>query len=188
MSIVVYIEGKANSYECRKAFHKLFEGAGLKQQPKLIASGSRNAAFRDYAHAKAQGKHALLLVDSEKPVQDIEATWAHLENWKRPNGAPDTDVLLMTTSMETWIVADQDALKSFFPKCLTESRLPRNTNLESLSTTDTFNSLHKATANCAEPYSKGDISFKVLAAVDPAKLLALPSFARAIRILKDRLP
>ena len=51
------------------------------------------------------------------PVSDIEETWVHLhrrDSWRRPRGARNDQVLLMTTCMETWIVADHTSLREHF--------------------------------------------------------------------------
>jgi len=53
-----------------------------------------------------------MLVVSEDPIADEEEPWQHLrqspdDNWDPPTGATDNQVLLMTTCMETWIVADR---------------------------------------------------------------------------------
>ena len=119
MSAQIYIEGGGDSKEgtthCREAFSKLLQKAGFSgRMPRLVASGSRNSAYKDFytAHAYASPQECVaLLIDSEEPVENIEETWQHLrgrDDWKRPQDAKNCQVFLMTTCMETWILADTE--------------------------------------------------------------------------------
>ena len=85
--------------------------------PKLSAVGSRESAFDRFETALSDTDNSdfvALLIDSEDPITDVERTWDHLrqrDGWSRPEGGTDDQVLFMTTSMETWIVADRSALE-----------------------------------------------------------------------------
>ena len=129
------------------------------------------------------------LIDSEEPVVNIERTWEHLQrsdNWQKPRGATDDQVLFMTTSMETWVVADRDALRvRYAGRGLSENALPPLNALESRRRGDVFDRLRNATGR---RYKKGDESFKVFGTLNPATLEEhLPSFNRARRILNQKL-
>ena len=133
-------------------------------------------------------------IDSEEPMANIEAAWNHLENvttvdrWIRPPNADDDQVLFMTTCMETWIVADRDALKEHYGHELQDSALPPLVNLELRSRYDVQKKLIHATRNCSNAYSKGPRSFEILAKLSPAALIEyLPSFVRVRRILNEKL-
>ena len=132
-----------------------------------------------------------MLIDSEDPMADIETTWTHLEGrdgWKKPAGTDDEQVLMMTTCMETWIVADRVALKSHYGRNLQESGLPAIVDLESRLRDVVQNAFVHATRNCGNRYEKGKRSFQVLAELTPHTLSAhLPSFVRAKRILSEKL-
>jgi len=93
----------------------------------------------------------------------------------------------MTTCMETWIVADPETLKSHYGHCLQVSALPSLVNLENRHRHDVQNALTHATRNCSKAYAKGKRSFEVLAVLNPSALEKLPSFARMVRILKEKL-
>ena len=199
VSALIYLEGGGNRTEgnarCREGFRKLLERCGLSgRMPRLVASGSRNTAFDNFntAHSNATGpEYVALLIDSEDRVSDIEETWEHLrrsDSWQKPRGAREDQVLLMTTCMETWIVADRTALREHFGQGLRPNALPSPTNLESRSTSDIQNSLETATRDCAAPYAKGRRSYEVVGKLNPDTLESrLPSFGRARRILDDRL-
>ena len=131
-------------------------------------------------------------VDSEDPVADVEKTWAHLkarpdDNWDRPKGATDDQVLLMTTCMETLIVADRAALREHYKSNLQESALPPLENLEQRHRHDVQEKLLHATRDCSNQYTKGKRSFEILGKLNPDKLEQLPSFKRARRILDANL-
>ena len=107
---------------------------------------------------------------------------------RTPRGATDDQVLLMTTCMETWIVADQSALREHFGREFRPNALPSLTSLENRSTGDVQSSLENATRDCAAPYTKGPRSYEVVGKLNPDTLEShLPSFGRARRILAGRL-
>ena len=162
--------------------------------PRLVASGSRNTAFDNFktALSNASGaEYVALLIDSEDPVSDVEKTWEHLrrsDTWQRPRGVGDDQVLLMTTCMETWMVADRSALRDHFGRNLRPERLPPLTNLERRARGEVQRKLENATRDCAAPYAKGPRSYEVLGKLSPDTLEShLPSFKRTRRILSDRL-
>lgn len=125
MSAVIYIEGGGNSKDlhsrCREAFRRLLQSAGFDRKPKLVACGGRDTAFKDFCRANKNPRHDFiaLWVDSEDLMEDIEKTWEHLrkrDNWTPPDGVTNEQVLMMTTCMETWIIADRKTLKEHFKK------------------------------------------------------------------------
>ena len=199
MSARIYLEGGGSRTEgrarCREGFRKLLERCGLGgRMPRLVASGSRNTAFDSFntAHANASGTdYAALLIDSEDRVSDIEETWEHLsrnDGWRRPRGARNDQVLLMSTCMETWIVADHAALIEHFGRGIRPNALPSLANLESRSTGEVQNRLETATRDCAAPYAKDRRSYGVVGKLDPDTLEShLPNFGGARRIFEDRL-
>jgi hypothetical protein len=162
--------------------------------PRLTACGGRTGAFDDFkiAHAHRKDKeYTAMLIDSENPVSDNEKTWDHLKDrdeWEKPEGAADDQVLLMTTCMETWIVADRPALREHYGHKLQENALPPLINLEIRDRHDVQDSLAHATRNCSNSYAKGRRSFEVVSTLAPSVLRQhLPSFARIERILKTKL-
>jgi len=162
--------------------------------PRLVACGNRGAAFADFstAHANSSpGDYVALLVDSEDPVADMERPWAHLkgrDNWHKPAGADDEQVLLMTTCMETWIVSDRQALRNHYSHRLQENALPDLNNIESRPRDAVQNALVHATRTCKNRYQKGKRSFEILGLLDLAQLrMHLPSFVRCERVLGEKL-
>ena len=204
MSATLYLEGGATGPDskelkirCRKAFRKILERCGYNGQrrmPHLVACGSRGSAFEGFKAAltaKADDDYVALWIDSEDPLADIEAAWNHLnirDNWARPAGAADDQVLFMTTCMETLIIADHAALKEHYGTQLQANALPPLVDLEARQRHDIQNKLAHATRGCTNAYTKGKRSFEILAKLTPATLEThLPSFVRTRRILNQKL-
>ena len=151
--------------------------------PRIVACGGRQSAYRDFkvAHKKARdAEYVALLVDSEDSISDPEQPWEHLEKrpsdpMPRPNGATNDQALLMTTCMETWIVADRAALRAIYKNGLRESALPPPVNLERRDRHDVQDALTHATRGCSNVYEKGKRSFKTLEAVEAGPHPRLPS-------------
>lgn len=161
MSAVIYLEGGGDAKDqrarCREGFSKLLDRCGFAgRMPRLVACGSRSAAYDNLktAHKYARpGDYVAMLIDSEEPVADIEATWGHLKSrdrWTRPRGAEDDQVLLMTTCMETWIVADRTALAGHYGKGVQKSALPPLVDLEERARQDVQQALMHATRKCSD--------------------------------------
>ena len=204
MSAYVYIEGGAQGADsknlkirCQEAFHKLLDRMGCRgRQPRLVACGGRQEVYDRFCieHASGKAAYVAIWIDSEEPMINTEAAWNHLEQvttvgrWQRPEGTEDDQVLLMTTCMETWIVADRPALREHYGAKLQEAALPPLLQLETRGRHDVQGQLQHATRNCTNAYEKGKRSFEVFAKLTPATLERhLPSFIRVRRVLNARL-
>ena len=195
----IYLEGGGDSNQlkirCREGFCKLLEKCGFaRRMPKLVACGGRDAAFDRFQTAletALAGEYVALLIDSEDPMADIEAAWAHLkarDGWDQPLGASDAQALLMTTCMETWIIVDRAALARHYGQKLRTSALPPLVNVESRERHDVQTGLENATEKCSKAYAKDKRSFEILGELDPEVLKPhLPSFVRILRILDESL-
>jgi len=157
VKVTIYLEGGGDSKElhtrCRESFRKLLERCAFGETMPRV----------------------LMLIDSEDPLPDIETPWAHLkvrDGWEKPEDASSEQVLMMTTCMETWIVADRAALRTDFGQNLQESGLPALVNLESRLRDAVQGTLVYATRNCANQCRKGKRSFQILAELTPDTLSA----------------
>lgn len=202
-ALVVYMEGGGNTIlnnKLRESLRSLLIRLGFENNlPRIVPCGSRSETFNKFRIAlDAFNRNVYLLVDSEDIVNDVEKTWEHLKNrrgdkWDKPNGANDEHVFLMTTCMETWIVADVNNLKTCFGNCIKESKLPKQDNLESVNREEVQKSLANATEKCPTPLVKDTKgyaarTYELLSSVNPNELKEkLPSFARMVRILNQRL-
>ncbi len=204
MSAYLYLEGggtgagsKYLSLRCQEGFHKLLERMGfIGRKPRLVACGGRGVVYDRFVieHSARVAAYVAMWIDSEEPMINPEAAWEHLQNvatvprWQRPGGARDDQVLFMTTCMETWILADRDALSDHYGSKLQESALPPLVDLEKRERHDVQDKLEHATRNCTNSYAKGKRSFEVLSRLTPAvPEQHLPSFVRVRRILNAHL-
>lgn len=197
MSVELFVEGggdgKDLQIECRKGFRRLLEKAGFAgRMPRIWACGPRTRAYEDFRIAARAGEpRAILLVDSEDAVNG--EAWQHLrarDGWERPAGVDDDQAQLMVTCMETWLMADRTALRSFFGSCLQESALYQAGGLEDRTRQDVQVALEQATRNCGREraYAKGKRSFQLLAEVKPEALDGMPHFHAFIEALGRHLP
>ena len=203
MSVALYVEGggddKDLKSECRRGFAKLLANMGFKGRlPKIVACGPRNDAYDDFRTALGQGlRHPIMLIDSEDLVNETNApnnpsgAWNHLtacDKWQRPKAASDDQAQLMVTTMETWLVADPNALIKHFPS-MNSTKLPDDNNLESRTKEDILAALKRATSSSNKgEYKKGRDSFDLLGKLNPDELKSkLPHFRRFVESLDARL-
>ena len=202
-NITIYVEGGGDTAalkgQCRRAFSSFLEKAGFAgKMPKIVARGSRNAAYESYCIAIKQGNEALLLIDSEAPVQNISGDpsqwnpWEHLKTrdaWQRPDGASNIDCHLMVQVMETWFFADSTALERYFGNGFNIKSIPNRTDIEEIPKADVESALDASTKMTKKRgYAKGRDSFDILASIDPAKVAQKSLWAnRFIASLSNRI-
>ena len=180
VSIKLYVEGGGDSKTlrtaCREGFGTFIEKAGLSgRMPRIVACGGRDEAYDKFkiAHASQDGT-SLLLVDAERPV-DQAGAWEHLQGapdeWPRPGGAADDQCHLMVQLMESWFLADRDALEEFYGQGYRENALPQNPQIERVAKDDVLDGLDRAARDTSKRgYDKGAHSFEILAKLDPEKV------------------
>ena len=123
----------------------------------------------------------MLLVDAEEPVNET-GPWQHLNNrdgWSRPDGATDDQCHLMVQIMESWFLADQDALKEFYGGDYQDDARPQNPHIEQIAKQDVLDGLRDASRNTQKGrYNKGAHSFEILAKLDPEKVMDVSPYAK----------
>ena len=184
MSAVIYIEGGGDRDDnlarlFRRGWTTFFAGAGLQgRMPRVVRGGGRTNTFELFRTAVGNprpGRIPLLLVDSETDVTAGQSTWQHLgarDGWERPPEAGNDQAFLMVQVMETWFLADRNALRRYFGARFREKALRQWPNLEVVAKDDVLDVLAKATAECPRRYTKGTVSFDLLARIDPARVEA----------------
>ena len=167
MKVKIYIEGGGDSKElhsrCREGYRKLIEKCGFTgRMPSPVACGGRQKTYDMFSTAQTSGdgsSYPLLLVDSEDLVNGTDVTpnspiaWDHLsqrDHWPRPEGVNNNQAQMMTTCMETWIMADQKTISEFFGHRIREKALLPIHNLESRSRSDVKVSLMKLLKTAVE--------------------------------------
>lgn len=186
---VLYVEGggdgKALRTKCREGFSKLLRRAGCEQRmPRIVACGGRAHAFEAFeCKLRIADAVPVLLVDAEARV-DGEDPWGHVrqrvgDGWQRPPSARSEQLHLMVQLMETWLLADRQALADFFGSGFRARALPANTRVEEVPKADVLSKLRAATRESHKgEYDKGSHSFEVLGRVDPKRLSMASPWAR----------
>jgi hypothetical protein len=160
--IAIYIEGGGDTANGKAQLRQGFDAllAAQKQAVRdrrlawrVVLCGGRNDTFHAFHHAiaAATSEVVALLVDAEEPVTDPSPPGraSHLRNRDRwPVGALDPMRLhLMTQTMETWIVADPEALASYYGKAFHAPALPRRALLDGEPKQAVYDALATATRN-----------------------------------------
>lgn len=204
MKVRIYVEGGGDSKElhirCRQGFRKLIMNSGFKDRmPSFRACGGREKTFDMFKTSLIDGsqEYSVLLVDSEDIVNggnlspDSPIAWNHLlrrDSWRKPRGAQNNQAQLMATCMESWIMADPEAIISFFgPRTLSNSLLPIS-DLEKRHREEVQETLEHATSYCGRvrAYRKGKRAFQLLETLDPNKLREnMGHFNRLITMLEQ---
>ena len=196
--VKLYVEGGGDTatlkMACREGFTTFISKADIKNRPRVVACGTRKNAYESFCTAIANGEKAILLVDSEDAVNaqhqqgqlDSWQPWAHLkarqgDGWERPQHSADTNCHLMVHVMESWFLADRDALRAFFGQGFKENALPAaNNSIEDIAKQEVYTALAQATSNCKTKaaYGKGEHSFKLLTKIDPSKVTQASLWAK----------
>ena len=178
MTAVLYVEGGGDNRrlgaQFREAWKAFLTKAGLAgRMPRVIRGGSRQQAFdsfvADVAHP-SPGTVPLLLVDSESAIVAGRPVWQHLQErdgWTQPEDVGDDQAFLMVQVMETWFLADRDALHTYFGAEFVGNAIRQWRQLEEAFKETVLYALEKATARCSKPYAKGKVAFELLAQIDP---------------------
>ena len=86
----------------------------------------------------------------------------------------------MVVCMESWFLADKEALAEFFGQGFNAGALPKREDVEAISKDDVYRCLQRASANCKTkaPYGKGEHSFRILKLVALEKVREASPWAR----------
>jgi hypothetical protein len=139
-----------------------------------------------------KGEDAILLVDSEEEIRsyyqkgapDTWNPWGFLSKrkgdwWIKPSGALANDCHLMVQCMESWIIADANALAVFYCNNFNVNGLPKNNHIELIDKLIVYKSLANATRGFLKgSYSKSEHSFELLALTDPFAVFSSSPWAK----------
>lgn len=156
--IRIYMEGggdgKNTKHLIRTGFGKFLEelrneARSRKIGWRIIACGSRNAAFADFQAARRIHPESfnLLLVDAEGPVSAVSC-WQHLrerDGWDQV--LPDKHCQLMVQTMEAWFIADVAALQRFYGQDFHAPSIPKTRDVEQIGKAQIESALRDATRN-----------------------------------------
>ncbi len=194
VNLTLYVEGGGDRREqkarLRRGLSSFLKRASLQgRMPRIVASGGRDVAYDKFRRAHADNAlAAVLLVDAEGPVK-VDSSWRHLQErdgWQRPTGATDEQCHLMVQVMESWFLADREAIARFYGPDFRPGSIPQWPDIERVPKRDVYKKLSESTRGVTRGgYQKGRHSFKILEGLDPNKVAdASPHAKRFIDSLK----
>jgi len=142
----------------------------------VVCCDPRDDACRRFVEAARAGSKeiVLLLVDSEDEVK--QGPRRHLmarDGWTRLRGLEEAGIHLMVRAMETWLVADLEALRSYYGRQFNDKALAGRQDLEQVPKRRIETALVRATrATQKGEYHKIRHASDLLALVDPEKVQA----------------
>ncbi len=194
VNLTLYVEGGGDTREqkarLRRGLSSFLERANLQgRMPRIVASGGRDVAYDKFRRAHTNGvMAAVLLVDAEGPVK-VDSSWRHLQErdeWQRPAGATDEQCHLMVQVMESWFLADREAIARFYGPDFRPGSIPQWPDIEQVPKRDVYDKLNNAARDTIKGgYHKGRHSFEILEGLDPNKVAdASPHAKRFIDSVK----
>jgi hypothetical protein len=138
--IRIYFEGDD---QLRMGFHRFLGLDGMRGKCRIQAVAAHGDPIGEYRIA--QRKHPesvnILLLDSE---QALDGTGLRE---RQVAGFPPDRIFWMIELMESWFLADREALKRYYKQGFQESSLPRNPEVEKIPKEDVLQGLTEATKN-----------------------------------------
>jgi hypothetical protein len=175
----MYMEGGGDSKEgkarLRQGMSTFLRKVISQKKPgwRVVTCGSRNDAHDAFQNANKTSPETfnMLLVDSEGPVSEQPRVHLTLRDGWSLTGASEESIHLMIQVMETWIIADADAVANHYKQHFLKNALPRAQNLESIEKKRIYDALKRATAKTQKGgYHKIGHTAALLEAIDPAKV------------------
>jgi hypothetical protein len=141
-----------------------------------VPCGTRRKAFDGFKNANEQYPEAfsILLVDSEEEV--VGSPKQHLQKRDRWDltFAHDDKCHLMVRVMESWFLADVDALKGYYGEGFRASRIPPSSNIENIEKPRVYEIMREATMHTKTKgeYHKTRHAPELLEIIDSSKVRA----------------
>lgn len=195
--IWIYVEGgggKDSKDHMRQAFGQFLTGprvAAREQRVRwrVVLCGSRDNTFKGF-HARQKSHpnaHVFLLVDAEQPI--VGSAREHLaarEPWDL-SVATDDQCQLMAQVMESWFLADPQALERYYGQQFASKQIPARENVEKIDKPAVFAALKAATRNTSKgKYDKADHAPQILKALDSDRVRSrAPHCDRLFRALAE---
>ncbi len=197
MSVTIFAEGgndSASTTKLRKAFGIFFQKLMPdRETPTVLPCKGRSTTFRQFCKAiknPTQGHHYFLLVDAEAPIEQGTSAWDHLnnrpgDNWERPDEARDDQVFLMVQCMESWFLADREAVEIWYAhQNFKPLKLPPliDGSIEPIAKDRVAEGLHAATKDTqASAYHKTRHGPLLLESIEPKKVVAASVHAELMK-------
>ena len=118
----------------------------------LVSGGSIAETIKDFLDAIQDNPDAfnILLVDSDGPDNgNLIASVRARSTWDNQTGASiqDNQIHFMVEVMESWLLADKNALANYYGNGFQTNRLPQNPSVEEIPKADVISGLESATSS-----------------------------------------
>lgn len=166
--IRIYFEGdQALRPGFRAFFGEIWDRAtGRRCKVRLIAGGGTAVQDFDMALKHHPNAHNILLIDSEGP-HDAKASAGFCGKHQFPRNL----VFWMVQVMESWFLADREALRTYYGAGFNESALPPNPNVEEVPKQDVLTGIGRAIRQTKKrKYHKTEHAPVLLERIDPGKV------------------
>jgi hypothetical protein len=203
--IHIFVEGgakgqdRAASAELRRAFSTFLtrlcpeiRARNIKLNTVIGGSTEQTCKIFTQENENSPEKFFILLVDSDVAVNETEKSKTFLQNNPKLakcdlNAAEENQCHLMVQVMETWFLADIEALRNHFGKDFKETKLRKNKKIEEIAKDDVINSLKEATKDRKiGAYRKIKDGAKLLESIDPQKVInAAPHCKELFKDIKE---
>jgi Domain of unknown function (DUF4276) len=205
MEIKLYVEGGGKGSH-KRATIKLQQGfdaffAELKNAAqskkisfKIIPAGNTQSTYDDFFRSVEHSPQSfnLLLVDSDAALDENESARDFLQKkykkWKLKT-VKDEQCHLMVQIMESWLIADINALKEFYGQGFNFGAIPKNKNVEAVGKEQVEKSLKAAIAKTNKnEYHKIEHGAKLLEIISSQKVReAAPHCDRLFQIISEKI-
>ncbi len=182
-----YFEGDTRLKAGFDSFLKEIKDAANSQRCKFYAVATNGTPSQDYrAGLKANpNSWNMLLLDSDEALEDSQV---ELLQKKGLEGCDPDSVFWMVQLMESWFLADVDALRTHYDGGFQESALEGNPRVEQIRKLDVLSKLENATRRTTAGKYQKNHAFKLLGLIDPAKVRrAAPHCDRMFSLILSRL-
>ena len=187
MEIKLYVEGggkgshKRATIKLQQGFDSFFKeikelARSKKISFKIIPAGNTQSTYDDFIFSVENSPQSfnLLLVDSDDALGENEPARSFLQKkykkWKLKT-VKDEQCHLMVRIMESWLIADVDALKEFYGQGFNAGAIPKNRNVEEITKEQIEKSLKSAIAKTNKnEYHKIEHGAKLLEKINPKKV------------------
>ncbi len=205
MNIKLYVEGggkgshKVATIKLQQGFNTFFrELKELAREKKInltvLPSGNTQNTYEDFllSHENSPQNFNLLLVDSDDALAENETPRTFLQKkykkWKLQN-VKDEQCHLMVRIMESWFIADVDALKNFYGQKFSSNSIPKSRNVETIEKPRVLNLIKTAIFKTNKnEYHKIEHGAKILEKINPQKVREVaPHCRRLFETILDKI-
>ncbi len=93
------------------------------------------------------------------------------KSWEKPTSVDDDQFHLMVQTMESWLIADREALRSYYGQGFNENSIPKNYNVEDVEKARLEPALKEASKKTTKrKYHKINHDPQILGKIDPQKV------------------